>query len=115
LLPISSDFIECIKGAAFAGDDVLGGLAPDEGLWIGIVLQEVVVDLVLEIVTLEELPRRTRFAVISARKRSTRSIQDALVGVKCRLKRDVSPDRPAPWRLVGRGEADVAWFLALMM
>ena len=30
---------------------------------------------------------RARFVVISAKKRSTRFIQDALVGVKCSLKR----------------------------
>lgn len=50
MLPISSDFIECVKRAAFAGDDVFGGLAPDEGLRLGVVLQEVVVDRALEIV-----------------------------------------------------------------
>ena len=36
---------------------------------------------------LEYLPRRMHLAVISAKKRSTRFIQDALVGVKCSLKR----------------------------
>lgn len=49
MLPISPDFIEGIKGAALAGDDVFGGLAPDKGLWLGVVLQKVVVDGVLEI------------------------------------------------------------------
>ena len=49
LLPISPDFIEGIKRAAFAVYDVVGGLAPDEGLWLGVVLQEVVVDPTLEI------------------------------------------------------------------
>lgn len=31
LTPISPDIIEDIERAAFAGDDVFGGLAPDEG------------------------------------------------------------------------------------
>src|SRR6056297_84407 len=50
MLPVSPDLIESIKGAALAGDDVFGGLAPDEGLRPGVVLQEVVVDRALEIV-----------------------------------------------------------------
>jgi hypothetical protein len=39
-----------IKRSAFTGDDIFGGLAPDEGLRLGIVLQEVVVDRAFEIV-----------------------------------------------------------------
>ena len=50
LLPVSADFIEGIKRAAFAGDDVIGGLAPGEGLRLCIVQQKVVVDGALEIV-----------------------------------------------------------------
>jgi hypothetical protein len=50
LLPISPDLIEGIERAAFAGDDVFGGLAPYEGLRLGVVLQEVVVDRAFEIV-----------------------------------------------------------------
>ncbi len=50
MLPVSPDLIESIKRAAFAGDYVFGGLAPDEGLWFGVVLHEVVVDRALEVV-----------------------------------------------------------------
>ena len=37
--------------------------------------------------TVLKAPRRMRFSVISAKKRSTRLSQDAEVGVKCRWKR----------------------------
>jgi len=50
LLPISPDLVERIECAALAGNDVLGGLAPDEGLRLGVVLQQVVVDRAFEIV-----------------------------------------------------------------
>jgi len=50
MLPISPDLIEGIKRSAFAGDDVFGGLAPHEGLRLGVVLHEVVVDCILKIV-----------------------------------------------------------------
>jgi len=50
LLPISSDMVERVECAVLAGEDVFGGFAPDEGLWLGVVLQQVVVDRVLEVV-----------------------------------------------------------------
>ena len=50
MLPISPDLVERIECAALAGEDVLGALAPDEGLGLDVVLQQVVVDRVLEIV-----------------------------------------------------------------
>lgn len=50
MLPISPDFIDGTKCAAFAGDDVIGSLAPDKGLRLCIVQQKVVVDGALEIV-----------------------------------------------------------------
>jgi len=50
LLPISPDFIEGIKRAAFAVYDFVGGLASNERFWLGVVLQGVVVDGALEIV-----------------------------------------------------------------
>ncbi|MDG1130848.1 MAG: LysR family transcriptional regulator substrate-binding protein [Paracoccaceae bacterium] len=36
--------VERVKYAAFSGEHVLGGFAPDEGLRLGVVLQQVVVD-----------------------------------------------------------------------
>ena len=53
MLPISPDIIEGFKGPAFADDDVFGALFPVEGLRLGVVLREVVVDSALEISTLE--------------------------------------------------------------
>ena len=50
MLPISPDLVERVECAALAREDVFGSLAPDEGLRLGVVLQQVVVDLVLEIV-----------------------------------------------------------------
>ena len=50
LLPISPDLVERVECAAFSGDDVLGGFAPDEGLRLGVVLEQVVVDCAFEIV-----------------------------------------------------------------
>ncbi len=50
MLPISPDYVERIKRSAFTGDDIFGGLAPDEGLRLGVMLQEVVVDRAFEIV-----------------------------------------------------------------
>ena len=50
LLPISPDLVERIECAALAGEDVLGGLAPDEGLRLCVVHQQIVVDRVLEVV-----------------------------------------------------------------
>ena len=50
MLPISPDLVESVERAAFAGKDVFGCLAPDEGLRLGVVLQEVVVNLALEVV-----------------------------------------------------------------
>ena len=34
MLPVSSDFIECVQGAPFSGEDVLGGFGPVEWLWL---------------------------------------------------------------------------------
>jgi len=42
--------IEHIERAALAGEDVFGGFAPDEGLRLGVVLEQVVVDCAFEIV-----------------------------------------------------------------
>jgi hypothetical protein len=39
--------VECVPLAA---GDVVGGVVPDEGLWLGVVLQQSVVDRVLEVV-----------------------------------------------------------------
>ena len=50
MLPVSPDFIERIKRAAFAGDDVVGSFAPDEGLRLGVVLQQVIVDRFFEVI-----------------------------------------------------------------
>jgi len=49
-LPISPDFIEGIECAALTGRDVFGGFASDEGLRLGVVLEQVVVDLAFEVV-----------------------------------------------------------------
>ena len=45
MLQISPDLIERIERAALAGEDVLGALASDEGLRLGVVLQELCVNL----------------------------------------------------------------------
>lgn len=50
LLPISPDLVERVECAALSGKDVLGGFAPDEGLRLCVVLQQVVVDRAFEIV-----------------------------------------------------------------
>ena len=50
MLPVSPDLVERIERAALAGEDVLGGFAPDEGFRLCVVLQEVVVDRFLEVV-----------------------------------------------------------------
>lgn len=44
MLPVVSDFIESVQSAPFSGNDVLGGLGPGEGLRLGVVLHQVVVD-----------------------------------------------------------------------
>ena len=44
MLPVSLDFIESVQGAAFSGEDVFGGLAPDEWPGLGIVLHQAVAD-----------------------------------------------------------------------
>lgn len=46
LLPVPADFIEGIQRAALAGEDVFGRLGPGEGLRAGVMLQEVVVDVI---------------------------------------------------------------------
>src|SRR5262250_2943672 len=48
--------------------------------------------------TLLKAPRRMRFRVISAKKRSTMLSQDAEVGVKCKWKRGCAWDRLATTR-----------------
>jgi hypothetical protein len=48
---------------------------------------EVVVDRILQFAQPVKVPRRMRFVVISAKKRSRRLSQGVLVGVKCSLKR----------------------------
>lgn len=50
LLPISPDIVEFVECAALSGEDVLGGLAPDEGLGLGVLLQQVVVDRAFQLV-----------------------------------------------------------------
>ena len=49
MLPVSTDFIEGVQSAAFAGEDVLSGFCPDEGLRLCVVLHQVVIDRVLEV------------------------------------------------------------------
>jgi len=44
MLPVSADFIEGVEGAPFSRENVFGGLGPGEGLWLCIVLHQVVVD-----------------------------------------------------------------------
>lgn len=50
MLPISSDLVERIERAALPGENVLGGLAPDEGLRLGVMLQQIVVDRAFELI-----------------------------------------------------------------
>ena len=50
MLPVSPDLVERVECAALAGKDVIGGLAPDEGLRLGVVHEQVVVDRAFEIV-----------------------------------------------------------------
>ena len=50
LLPISPDLIERVERTALPGENVFGGLAPDERLRLGVVQQQIVVDRVLEVV-----------------------------------------------------------------
>ena len=50
LLPISPDLVERVECATLSGEDVLGGFAPDEGLRLCVVLQQIVVDRVLEVI-----------------------------------------------------------------
>ena len=44
MLPFSSDFIEFVQRAPFTGVDVFGRFGPGKGLWLCVVLPEVVVD-----------------------------------------------------------------------
>ena len=44
-----SDSFEHVEGSALFGEDGIGGLGPHEGLGIGVVSIEVVVDRVLEV------------------------------------------------------------------
>lgn len=50
MLPISKEVIEGIQGSAFSGENVVGGLGRDEGLWPGDVLPEAVADRGVEVV-----------------------------------------------------------------
>ena len=50
MLPVSADFIEGVQGAPFPGEDILSRFGPGEGLWLGVVLQQVVVDGGLQVV-----------------------------------------------------------------
>lgn len=50
MLPISPDLVELIESSALAGDDVFGSLAPDEGLRLGVLLHEVVVNRPFEVI-----------------------------------------------------------------
>lgn len=49
-LPISPVLVDRVECAALAGEGVLGGFAPDEGLRLGVLVQQVVVDRVFEVV-----------------------------------------------------------------
>lgn len=49
MLPVSADFIESIRPAAFSFEDVFGGFGPDKGFRAGVVLQQTVVDCGLQI------------------------------------------------------------------
>ena len=44
MLPWPTDYIEFVQGASFSGEDVVSGFGPGEGLWLFVVLQQVVVD-----------------------------------------------------------------------
>ena len=44
LLPVSSDFTEFVQRASFPSEDVFGSLGPGEGLWLCVVLPQVIVD-----------------------------------------------------------------------
>jgi hypothetical protein len=44
LLPWSTDFIEFVQCASFTGEDVVSRFGPGEGLWLRVVLGQVVVD-----------------------------------------------------------------------
>jgi hypothetical protein len=48
--PISPDLVERIECAALSGEDVCGALSPVEGLRLGVVIKQVVVDRVFELV-----------------------------------------------------------------
>ena len=50
MLPWSTDFIEFVQRASFSGEDVVSRFGPGEGLWLFVVLQQVVVDGGLQIV-----------------------------------------------------------------
>ena len=83
-------------------EDFAGGLGPDEGLGIGIMVFQVLHDGAPEFGdALEGAPRRMRFCVISAKKRSTMFSQEAEVGVKCKWKRGCA--------LIQRFTAGVLW------
>ena len=50
MLPVSSDFIESVERAAFAGEDILGGLGPFERLRLFVVVGQIVVDRGLQVI-----------------------------------------------------------------
>jgi hypothetical protein len=68
-------------------------LVHTKGFRVGIVAVEMIADGLLTSATLVNVPRRVRFCVISAKKRSTRFSQEALVGVKCRWQRCLASQR----------------------
>jgi len=44
LLPVRSDFVEFVQRASFPSEDVFGSFGPGEGLWLCVVLPQVVID-----------------------------------------------------------------------
>ena len=50
MLPVSPDFIEYAQSAAFSGDDIISGFAPDEGFELCAMMEQVIVDGGLEVV-----------------------------------------------------------------
>ncbi len=42
MLPVPADFTEGVQGTAFAGDDVVGSFATDEGFWLDLYIFETI-------------------------------------------------------------------------
>ena len=68
-------------------EDFAGGLGPDEGFWVGIVVFQIFHDGALELCDAAERAASDAFSGDPAKKRSTMLSQDAEVGVKWRRKR----------------------------